>query len=121
MEPEDVSTPIHFDIAILGYTSKLSNYGLRQIYENNNEQVERFKNTQYDCELYLKDGTKIKAISYGENYLHGYKFDQLILFDDDRWLIKEDKAKEIRMIKLCTMYISNVPEEFQIIEYEDIR
>ena len=120
-EPEDVSRPIYFDLALLGYTTELSREGLKQLAENNKEQVDKFKYNSYDCELYLKDGTKIRAIGYGERWLHGYKFDQLILFDDDRWNIETDKSEEIRMIKACTMYASYVPEEFQILKYEDIR
>lgn len=116
-DPEDISRPITFDIAFLGYTSELSRYGLKQFAENNIEQVE--KRTR-DV-LYLKDGTKITAIGYGENWCRGYKFDQLILFDDDRWLIKENKIKEIYKIEEGTMYMTNVPSYFQWLFYEDIR
>jgi len=119
-EPEDISRPIHFDLALLGYTTALSRKGIKQLAENNKEQVEKLKWNTCDCELYLKDGTRIKAIGYGECWLHGYKFDQLILFDDDRWEIDIHRDKTIRMIKACTMYMSDVPEEFQIIRYEDI-
>lgn len=121
-EPEDVSTPITFDLAFLGYTKELSVYGLRQFAENNKEQTLKFRNSPYDCELYLTDGTRIKAIGYGEErWLHGYKFDQLILFDDNRWLIEINKAGYINDIIRHTMYISNVPKEFQVLNYEDIR
>lgn len=120
-EPEDISRPITFDIAFLGYTRELSVKGLKQFAENNKEQIEKFKTNPSDCVLYLKDGTKITAIGYSENWCRGYKFDQLILFDDDRWYIEFDKMREIYRIVLGTMYISNVPEEFQILKYEDIR
>lgn len=119
-EPES-SEPIYFDIAFLGYTSELSRYGLKQFAENNKEQVNKFKWDTYDCELYLKDGTRIKAISYSERFLHGYKFDQLMLFDDNRWLILDKRYKEIHRIKECTMYTSYVPYEHQLLLYEDIR
>jgi hypothetical protein len=119
-EPEDISKPIHFDLAMLGYNSDLSREGLRQFAENNKEQVEKLKWNTYDCELYLKDGTRIKAINYGERFLHGYKFDQLILFDDDRWQINDKRWHEIREIMESTMYTSYVPEDYQIIYYEDI-
>lgn len=120
MIPEDTTIPIRFDLALLGYTYELSRKGVRQIAENNKEQVEKFKNNRCDCELHLKDGTRIFAIGYGERWLRGYKFDQLILFDDNRWLIETDKNEEIRMIKVCTMGASDVPEEHQILYYEDI-
>jgi len=121
MEPEDISTPIHFDIAFLGYTSELSRYGLKQFYENNIEQVEKFRINAYDCELHLKDGTTIKVITYSERYLHGYKFDQLMLFDDSRWLIMDKKYKEIHEIQESTMYMTNVPYDYRLLLYEDIR
>ena len=38
-EPEDVSRPIYFDLALLGYTTELSREGLKQLAENNKEQV----------------------------------------------------------------------------------
>jgi hypothetical protein len=112
--------PRRLDLAFLGYTTELSRKGLKQFAENNKEQILEFRNNLSDCELYLVDGTRIKAVGYGERLLHGYKFDQLILFDDDRWEIKVNKDEVIRMIKNCTMYMSNVPEEYQILYYEDI-
>jgi hypothetical protein len=113
--------PRRLDMAFLGYTRELSIKGLKQFAENNKEQILKFKNNSCNCEVYLNDGTRITAIGYSENWLHGYKFDQLILFDDDRWEIKVNKEELISMIKNCTMYISNVPEEYQILYYEDIR
>jgi hypothetical protein len=120
-EPEDISRPITFDIAFLGYTRELSVKGLRQFAKNNEEQILKFNKSYDNCVLYLKDGTKITTIGYSKNWCRGYKFDQLILFDDDRWLIEFDKMREIYNIILGTMYISNVPEEFKILKYEDIR
>jgi len=121
IDPDDESIPIRFDIGFLGYTSDLSKYGLKQFYENNIEHVEKFKFNSCDCELYLKDGTRIKAITYGERFLHGYKFDQLMLFDDNRWLIMDKRYKEIHEIQESTMYMSNVPDDYQVLFYEDIR
>jgi hypothetical protein len=116
---EDMS--MYFDIGFLGYTYDLSRKGLRQFSENNKEQVVKFKWNTNDCELFLKDGTKIVAISPNRDRVCGYRFDQLILFDDDRWLIKENKWREIDEIMCTTMHLSCVPEDYQIIFYEDIR
>lgn len=113
--------PRKLDIAFLGYTRELSIKGLRQFAENNKEQVLKFKSNSCESELYLTDGTRIIAIGYSENWQRRYKFDQLILFDDDRWLIETNKREEINNIRHRTMYISNVPEEFQILLYEDVR
>lgn len=121
--PEDVSTPINFYIGFLGYTSELSIKGLRQFAENNKDQIKDFRNGNFDCELYLKDGTVIRAITYGERFLHGYKFDQLILFDDDRWNIGKERYQweMIENIKRYSMGLSYVPDECQILYYEDLR
>ncbi|MBU5331712.1 hypothetical protein KQI61_05845 [Anaerocolumna aminovalerica] len=81
-----MSTPITFDIGFLGYTSELSIKGLKKFAENNIEQVKDKKFNNCNAEVYLYDGTTIKAITYGMN-LRGYKFDQLVLFDDNRWNI----------------------------------
>lgn len=110
----------YFDLAFLGYNAKLTKYGIRQFVDNNIEQV-----TQFDTKrniVYLKDGTMIKGlICSDDRSLRGYRFDQLILFDDDRWMIDFMREEEIRIIKALTMQLSNVPEEFQILKYEDIR
>lgn len=110
----------YFDIAFMGYNSKLTNYGFRQFFENNREQV---RAVYFESLIIiLKDGTKLKAIpSVDERSLRGYRFDQLILFDDDRWMIDFMREEDIRIIKALTMQLSNVPEEFQILKYEDIR
>ena len=94
---------------------------MRQFAKNNEEQIDKFKNSKYDCVLYLKDGTKITAVGYEENWCRSYKFDQLILFDDDRWLIDINKYEKINRIIIGTMYMSTVPDEYQILRYEDIR
>lgn len=109
-----------FDIALLGYNVKLTRYGIRQFVDNNIEQV-----TQFDTSrniVYLKDGTMIKGlICSDDRSLRGYRFDQLLLFDDNRWLIELEREEDIWIIKALTMQLSNVPEEFQILKYEDIR
>lgn len=110
----------HFDLVLLGYNVKLTRIGIRQFVDNNIEQV-----TQFDTSrniVYLKDGTTVKGMTFANDWsLRGYRFDQLILFDDDRWEICFAKAEEIRIIKALTMQRSNVPEGFQILKYEDIR
>ncbi|MGJ0847439.1 hypothetical protein ACR77J_12180 [Tissierella praeacuta] len=110
----------YFDLAFLGYNNKLTKYGLGQFLRNNAEQI--LKADMATLTAYFKDGTKIKGlIGVDDRRLGGYRFDQLILFDDDRWLIRFDREEDIRIIKVLTMFDSNVPEEFQILEYEDIR
>ena len=113
--------PREIDIGLLGYSDDLSRYGVRQIADNNAEQVVKYVNNYNDCELTLSNGTRIRAITNREQFIRGHKFDQLILFDDNRWMIKKARREDIYKIREFTMYMSNIPEEFQILEYEDIR
>jgi len=107
------------NIAILGYNIKQTIAGLRQITENNIEQVIAINKTTHT--VLLKDGTKLQAIlSLDERSLQGKHFDQLILFDDNRWEIRDYRLKDIFYIINVGMRQSVIPEEFQIIEYEDI-
>lgn len=101
----------------MGYDTKQTDEGLRQFVDNNKEQVVWVSRARK--EIRLKDGTIIRGVSSTEN-LRGKKFDQLILFDDGRWNIKLHKEEDIRIIKALTMNLSIVPEEFQIIEYENL-
>ena len=112
--------PSELNIGILGYNNELSEYGFRQIIENNKEQVNKIsKNRRLAL---LKDGTRLDTIiSPDWHSLQGCRFDQLILFDDNRWLIYSHRNEDIYNIKKFTMMLSNVPEEFQILNYEDIR
>lgn len=107
-------------IAFLGYNNKLTQSGLRQFVDNNIEQVIQF-DTRRNL-VYLRDGTFIKAFTSTDmQSLMGYRFDQLILFDDDRWEIWCQRLDDIVNIRKYTMMMSNIPEKFQILEYEDIR
>ncbi len=111
-----------YSLGFLGYTSELSKYGLRQFAENNEEQVRYIDNARN--EVKLNDGTTIKALNYGEissRGLTGHHLDQLILFDDERWLIGIHKGKEINEILSYMECVSRVPEDFRIIRYEDVR
>lgn len=104
-------------LALLGYNQKTTEQGLRYFINNNIEQVKGVN--WIGKEIRLKDGSTIKGIiSADELNLHGRRFDQLILFDDDRWKIEWYRCEDIRIIKALTMYASIIPEEFQIIKYE---
>ena len=107
-------------IGFIGYNSQLTQDGLRKFANNNKEDVAIFKKrTSY---IRLKDGTEI--IGLYENRvdgLRGNRLDQLILFDDERWMIKINRHNFIKeIIAKCISWYSCVPEEFQILEYEDI-
>ena len=104
-------------LALIGYNQKTTELGLRYFIGNNTEQIEGVN--WVGREIRLKDGTSIKGIiSADELYLQGKRFDQLILFDDYRWEIEWHRSEDIRIIKALKMYVSIIPEEFQIIKYE---
>ena len=125
---DNAEVPQKLNIALLGYNNTLTKCGFKQLIKNNVEQIDEIFDVTYTA--YLKDGTKIQAITQvDEQCLKGRKFDQLILFDYDRWLTYNDDIKwkmyeeindKIDIIK-TRMVSSNVPEKFQILEYEDIR
>jgi len=108
----------NLEIAFIGYTRDLSNKGLKMFSEDNVEQVEKFIYRKNGSILYLKDGTRIRAIVSYEHSMRGWQFDQLIVFDDSRWKIFIDRAELIKEIVDMTLYISNVPHEFKILKYE---
>ena len=104
-------------LALLGYNQNTTEQGLRYFINNNIEQVDGM--SWMSKEIRLKDGSTIKGLtSVDEMSLRGRRFDQLILFDDDRWEIEWHRGEDIRIIKALTMYISIISEEFQIIKYE---
>jgi len=107
-------------IAFLGYTSALSQKGLKHFAEDNFEQVDNLKMKQRGSILKLKDGTVIVAVDYDRIDFIGsrYRFDQLILCDDERWNITYYKEDIIRHIIKETIGFSCVPEEYRILKYQ---
>jgi len=116
-EPEQI---VPLKIGFIGYNSQLTQDGLRQFVENNEEDVEIFKYRQ--SYIRLKDGTEIVGLYENRvDGLRGHRLDQLILFDDERWMIKWKRCEFIkRVIEKCINGYSCVSEEFQVLEYEDI-
>ena len=83
-----------------------------QFAENNKEDVEIF-NCRQSC-IRLKDGAEIFGLyENGVGDLRSRRLDQLILFDDERWIIKFKRYEFInRIIERCLNGYSCVPEEF---------
>lgn len=92
-----------------------------QFAENNKEDVEICNYRQ--SYIRLKDGTEIVGLYENRiDGLRGHRLNQLILFDDERWMIKWKRGDFIkRIIERYINCYSCVPEEFQILEYEDLR
>lgn len=108
-------------IGFIGYNSQLTQDGLMKFAENNKEDVDICNYRQ--SYIRLKDGTETFGLYENrKDSLRCQKYDQLILFDDERWMIKWNRRNFIREIIIrCISWYSCVPEEFQILEYEDIR
>ena len=109
----------YFVLALLGYNAKLTRYGFEQFVKNNEEQI--WKVNMRDLIAFFKDGTQVIGLLSADDRIRGYRFDQLILFDDNRWEIERHREEDIEIIKALTMQLSNVPEKFQILKYEDMR
>lgn len=117
----EIERIIPLKIGFIGYNSRLTQDELIKFAENNKEDVEICNYRQ--SYIRLKDGTEIFGLyenSIGD--LRCRRLDQLILFDDNRWEIKWKRFNFIkRIIERCLSCYSCVPDEFQIIEYEDIQ
>lgn len=100
-------------IAFMGFNHEITRRALRQFAEDNREIV---ASAHRPYRIYLKDGTSITAISPGDVRTRpdGYRYDQLILADDARELIRIEAAYEIDVLRNCALAYSCVPEEFQI-------
>ena len=105
-------------IGLIGYNKNTTHKGMVEILKNN---INDIKYVSRDC-LYisLKDETQIIPIFENGNMHRGRKFDQLILFDDKRWEIKTHKMEQIDLFVSYYMNYSCVPDEYKIIEFEDI-
>lgn len=116
----EIEQIVPLKIGFIGYNSKLTQDGLRQFVENNKEDIEIFKCRQ--GYIRLKDGTEIVGLYENKvGDLRSRRLDQLILFDNERWIIKWDRCDFIkRIITRCIDWYSCVLEEYQIIEYEDM-
>ena len=115
----EIEQIIPLKIGFIGYNSQLTQDGLRKFVKNNEEDVEIFKYKQ--SYIRLKDGTEIFGL-YENRQNKGCRLDQLIIFDDERWLIKSERYDFIHFIMQCFVnQYSCVPEEFQILEYVDVR
>lgn len=104
-------------IGVLGYSYDLSIKQLREIV--NNDMTSKPKRITRN-NIIMEDGTKFTVIPSSTdwiNWIKGYKFDQLLLVDDNRWMIFNKHYDLIEYLK-GRLSISFVPEEFKILKYE---
>lgn len=103
------------EIALMGYDRGLAIRHLADFARDNAEQVVQRLQTR----VKLRDHTTITAI-YPDRvraHLDGHHYDQLILADDEREMIRETYAEEIEIVKAIYMGASCVPEAFQVLYY----
>ena len=98
---------------LIGYDVKQTDICMKQLVEDNKHEVAHFVR----CEIVLKDGTEIVPI-YNEDNVRGKKFDQIILCDDKRWNIYENRKDLIEYVFWHMASYSCVPEEYIIIKLE---
>lgn len=101
----------------MGYNSEITKSMFKWFCENNKEEIKLCRNRGSDLFVIFKDGSEVIGITSSVNYMRGYKFDQLILCDDERWEIYWKRRSDINGLMDFTMNITNVPEEYQILEY----
>lgn len=100
------------EIAFMGRDIRTTTLFLRQFAADNEEQVAHHRTGR----VILKDGTIIEAVSpvMVRQRFDGRRYDQLILADDTRGLIRVEASQEIDHVLKYTMMYSCVPEEYQI-------
>lgn len=106
-------------IAFMGYNSVLTEKFIRRFCEENQESV--FSHSEK--RVILNDGTRIVPVWPSRVWrgLDGYRFDQLILADDERKMIYKTYSREISFIAYHYMRYSWVPPEFQILYYNPFK
>lgn len=108
--------PRPLELVFMGYNAPLTDRFIQQFAADNAEQVAHFNKARRF--LTLTDGTRIKGVSPGvvQRGFDGYRFDQLILADDERELIYITAAREIEIVR-ASLALSCVPEEFRVLYY----
>ena len=101
-------------IGFIGCNHKMTDYGIKSFIENNRDSIAFCSKTL----IMLKDETTITPL-YGYDNQRGKKFDQLVLFNDHIENIREERRGDIAYILTGCMNTSCVPEEFQLLEYND--
>lgn len=103
------------EIAFMCWNLNIANYLLGRFADDNPEQIAQRRRDR----LILTDGTTITPLTPGRvrSGIDGRRFDQLILADDRRELLREEAADEIEAVLYGSMCFSCVPEEYQVLFY----
>ena len=100
-------------IGLIGYNTKQTQYGMQVLAHENSDKVCCFTKNK----VVLEDETEIYAI-YNMNNVRGRKFDQLILCDDERWNILEERKTFIEDVLHYITNHSCVPDNFLVMKFE---
>lgn len=103
-------------IGFMGYNLKLTNDLFKWFCNNNKEEIIEYRFGNYNQFAKFNDGTRVIPI-YSAQSQRGLKIDQLIICDDERWEIYSKRYDDISLLRFTSMCITNVPDEFQILEY----
>lgn len=103
-------------IAFIGFNAKHTHHALVQLAVDNADQV---KSTDWRRgRIVLFDGTEIVAVPAADPvWLHGRRFDQIIIADDWRLMIMKHLREELRALGWCCQH-SIVPEEYRLQIYD---
>lgn len=100
-------------IGLIGYNRQQTQHGMRVFAYENRDKVCYFTKNK----IILEDETEIHAI-YNMNDVRNKMFDQLILCDDERWNVLEERKAFIEdVLRYITSY-SCVPYDFLVMKFE---
>ena len=99
-----------YNIAFIGWTEEMTRRYLEDLAVVNADQVYRFD--RRNGRVILKDGTTITRVLPVPEFLHGRRFDQVIVADDRRLNVVVTRWPELVALRRC-MERSEVPTAFQ--------
>lgn len=104
-----------YNIAFIGYNEEHTRRYLEELAVVNADQVHRFD--RRNGRVILKDGTTITRVLPVPEFLHGRRFDQVIVADDHRLNVVVNRWPELVALRRC-MEGSEVPTAFQWMFYD---
>jgi len=99
-------------IGIIGYNYDQSKQALKEIVENDESACRSM--SSWGAVMFDKTRYFIIEDSRG---LRGFRFDQLVIVDDNRWNVY-DKRNDLILDAILSLAGSCVPNEFLVLEYE---
>ena len=104
-----------YNIAFIGYNEEQTRRYLEDLAVVNADQVYKFD--RRNGRVILKDGTTITRVLPVPEFLHGRRFDQVIIADDRRFDVVVTRWPELVALRRC-MEQSEVPPVFRWLHYD---